>query len=169
VISRLWLIPAQLREERKADLERHVQAVNSLLEEAELPHEDSSNDEEDVDWAGIKEPPAVIDHEAEYEDEDRHTTVTIEAVDVTRDGLQKATEVSASEEEEEPSGEKGTAVNSATGEAPTQKVKRIWTKEKPQGPKKKKKKFRYESKVERKATRFKERSANKAKAKARRE
>ena len=49
------------------------------------------------------------------------------------------------------------------------KTKRVWTKERPSGPKKKKKKFKYESKAERKVTRYKERSGNRAKAKARKE
>ena len=55
----------------------------------------------------------------------------------------------------------------------TKPAKKVWTKEKPtngvQKPKKKKKKFRYESKGERKMTRMKEKSKNTRQAKARRE
>jgi len=49
--------------------------------------------------------------------------------------------------------------------------KRVWTKENPSKdrPKKRKVKFRYETKSERKITRFKERSKNSRQAKARKE
>ena len=47
--------------------------------------------------------------------------------------------------------------------------KRRWTKDKPGRAKKKKKKFRYETRAERKVTRGKERAGNKAKAKSRRD
>lgn len=50
----------------------------------------------------------------------------------------------------------------------TVKAKRVWTKQKPGLPKRKRKKFRYESKAERKVTRLKEHSGNKVQAKARR-
>ena len=122
-------------------------------------------------WNGIAEE-TNIDHEAEYEDEDRHTTVTIEAVNVTKKGLQKAIAAQGSDEDEIEDGLDTVDVDAAdksieTGT--TTKTKRIWTKERPGGPKKKKNKFRYESKAERKATRYKERSGNKAKAKARKD
>lgn len=99
----------------------------------------------------------------EFVDEDRYTTVTVEAVQVSRDGLHKIAQQD---------GRDGTESDTPTAaRAPPsmdQRGKRIWTKERPGGPKKKKK-FRYESKAERKATRYKERSGNKSKAKARRE
>ena len=136
-------------------------------DEVSSSEEDKSNSE---NWDGLAEE-TNIDHEAEYEDEDRHTTVTIEAVNVTKEGLQKAVTDRASEDGIEDgldiamgnvldeSAEKGTPIKS----------KRVWTKERPGGPKKKKKKFRYESKADRKATRHKERSGNTAKAKARKD
>ena len=109
----------------------------------------------------------MVDHEDEYVDEDRFTTVTIEAVDVTRDGFLKT--VGTDEESRESVTEGEVSVGDAAGhEQPgSQLRKRVWTKKPPSDPKKRKKKFRYESKAERKVTRYKERSGNKEKAKAR--
>ena len=125
---------------------------------------------EDNQWEGIPEIPE-IDHEAEYIDEDRFTTVTVEAVEVLKNGLHRV-----KEDDEEGSDQsniqerRGTAAASAVGKtAKNDKKKRVWTKERPSGPKKKKKKFKYESKADRKATRHKEKSKSKAKAQAKRE
>lgn len=136
------------------------------------PSEQEGEGEEEP-WDGIKDtrdPP--VDHEDEYMDEDRFTTITVEAVDVSKDGLQKAfndeqreSEASGSDRSEGDT-RRAAGLQGRTGSG---KGKRIWTKEPPTGPKKKKKKFRYENKAERKATRYKERLGNKAKAKARKE
>lgn len=158
----------QLREGRKADLEKHVEAVNLMLREQDGNVSDSSEDLEGDQWNGIAENP-VVDHEDEYVDEDRFTTVTVEAVDVTRDGLRKAVGEDDNSQESGTEGvdngsSKGVAGHKRTG---LEKGKRIWTKEPPKGPKKRKKKFHYENKAERKITRYKERSGNKEKAKVR--
>lgn len=119
-------------------------------------------------WEGIPEDP-VVDHEDEYVDDDRFTSVTIEAVDVSKDGLHKLNQEDEVDSEDA-SGEKksdGRRNNSAS--QGQEKPKRIWTKEQPTGPKKRKKNFRYESKAERKVTRYKEKSGNKASARARKE
>ena len=143
--------------------------MNALLKKAKeggIPLDVEEDGTETQEWDGTVEP-TPIDEEAEYIDEDRHTTVTIEAVDVTRDGLQKVVEDDIeSGEDDHGSGEEVTRKVDGKSEA---KAKRVWTKERPGGPKKKKKKFRYESRAERKVTRHKERSGNKAKAKARKE
>lgn len=159
----------QLREERKSDLEKHVAEISALLDHAvDSDSEERDTNIHDVDDTKVAE---VLDEEAEYMDEDRQTTVTIEAVDVTRDGLQKAVVAgNGSGDDEEPAtgrggGEGGGRERSRKASGET--TKRTWTKERPNGIKKKKPKFRYESKAERKVTRFKERSGNKAKAKAR--
>ena len=167
-----------MRDNRKADAEKHVQEVNALMKEAqkfvggysEDSETEAESEAEDQEWEGIAEPVA-IDHEDEYSDEDRHTTVTIEAVDITRDGFQKAKvdldgTINSDEEEDGRKNTSGTSVEAGTEK---QKQKRVWTKEKPKQPKKKKKKFRYETKSERKVTRMKERSGGKAQARARRE
>jgi ribosomal RNA-processing protein 17 len=129
----------------------------------------SSDDEPDnrEEWDGILETPE-IDHEAEYIDEDRYTTVTVEAMDLTKDGLHRA-----AKEAEENSFKEGKL--DGTNTVPTQKQgKRIWTKGKPEKEgqaskaKRKRKKFRYENKTERRMTRFKEKAKNSKQAKARR-
>lgn len=105
----------------------------------------------------------MVDNEVEFVDEDRYTTVTVEAVQVSRDGLHKITQ-----ENKRDSTEPETPTVTRAPTTTDQHGKRIWTKERPGGPKKKKK-FRYESKAERKVTRYKERSGNKSKAKVRKE
>lgn len=162
----------QLRDGRKADLMKHVQEVNATLKrpnEDPEPQSDSVQGE-DEQWDGITEPPTT-NHEAEYVDDDRFTTVTVEAVDISREGFHKVAEEADSEDadgegdgpqkvEDPRSGERGDQEQASSG-------KRKWTKKRPGGPRKKKKKFRYESKVERKVTRHKERSRNSKQAKER--
>ena len=106
-------------------------------------------------WNGIEDEPVVepVDHEEEYIDEDRYTTVTVETVDVSKEGLTKV--------EEEDSSDETAEVDSQPVEKETSK-KKVWPK------KERKKKFRYESKAERKFTRGKQKAGNKARADARR-
>ena len=146
-----------------------------MIREAHVGLDASESDSEDEDesWDGIEENhDPQVDHEDEYMDDDRFTTVTVEAVDVSKDGLQKSNQDEDDESEASsqntPNGESqpSTVLQGRTGSG---KVKRMWTKEPSSGPKKKKKKFRYESKAERKVTRYKERLGNKAKARARKE
>ncbi|KAE8442646.1 hypothetical protein EG329_003003 [Mollisiaceae sp. DMI_Dod_QoI] len=143
----------QLREERKQELEEHVEAVHKAIQQAEGGFADSDT-EEDI-WNGIedeKAPAEPIDHEEEYIDEDKYTTVTVEAVDVSKEGLQKVTE----EDDSDASETQGPPLVTAE------------EKEKKQWPKKvRKKKFRYETKVERKVTRAKQKFGNKSKAEGR--
>ncbi|KAG9241441.1 putative ribosomal RNA-processing protein 17 [Calycina marina] len=141
------VIRKQLREERKVELEEHVSAVNALLAEADkLPGELDSDEE--VDWEGIKETLPPIDHEEEYIDEDKYTKVTVEEVDVSKEGLQRAADESEEEYKPVEKKEKG-------------KLKKVWPK------KVKKEKFRYESKAERRATRGKIKAKNREKSDAR--
>ncbi|KAH8650895.1 nucleolar protein 12-domain-containing protein [Tricladium varicosporioides] len=146
-------IRKQLREERKQELEEHVEAVNKILKEA--AGSDAENGGEEDSWDGIKDDTAIVelvDHEEEYLDEDKYTTVTIEAVDVSKEGLVKIGDESEGEDEAEK------RLKSAVTE---EKPKKLWPK------KVKKKKFRYETKAERKFTRGKQKAGNKAKADAR--
>lgn len=114
---------------------------------------------EDGEWGGIEEDLRVepIDHEEEYIDEDRYTTVTVEEVDVTKDGLHTVAEEEQAELEAK---KKAEAAAKAAKEAKAN-PKKVWPK------KEKKKPFRYESKIERKIGRAKQRSKNKGQAKAR--
>lgn len=123
---------------------------------------DEEHLEEDEPWDGIAEEP-LVDNEVEFSDDDRYTTVTVESVQVSRDGLHKLTQ-----EGERDEIESDTHTVSRAPPSTDQHGKRIWTKDRHGGPRKKKK-FRYESKAERKATRYKERLGNKSKAKARKE
>lgn len=149
-------------------MEKHVEEVNALVKEAakaagEIDDDDvEEGGQAEVERVDVLEEASKIDHKEEFIDEDLYTSVTIEAVDISKDGLHK---VAQEEQEGDDESSKPTAGRPSTQPG----TKRIWTKERPNGPKKKKKPFRYESKAERKVTRFKERSGNKSKAKARKE
>jgi len=132
--------------------------VNALLQVSKTSGMDVDGDEEA--WNGIEEDVAPepvdheVDHEEEYVDEDKYTTVTVEAVDISKDGLQKLVDHEDSETEEE--------VEAKPVEKETNEKKKKWPK------KEKKKKFRYESKAERRITREKQKAAKKGRAGARR-
>lgn len=153
-----------MREERKQELEAHVEAVNNILAASNVPgivvEEDSDSDA----WNGIADEPIPvlepIDHEEEYIDEDKYTTVTVESVDVSKHGLQRILGEDEEDEETIANRKKAEAANKLKEEA---SKKKVWPK------KEKKKKFRYESKAERKFTRLKQKSGNKSQAAARRE
>ena len=134
---------------------------------------DEGNEDQGEQWDGrMEKHDPLVDHEDEYMDEDKFTTVTVEAVDVSKHGLEKAILDEDSESMASDTQKPDAKTQQATvsqGRTGSQNGKRVWTKEPPNGPRKRKKKFRYESKAERKATRYKERSGNKAKARARKE
>lgn len=147
-----------------------MKLVNDLLKKARGLDSDNSDEDgsdsegeedgSDDEWNGIEAPPEV-DHEAEYIDEDKYTTVTVETIDVSKEGLYKAEKPDGEQEEDQRKAEKAEQEAAKPG-------KRVWTKEKPSKPKPKKKKFRYETKTERKAQRTKLK-AGKMKMKAKRE
>jgi ribosomal RNA-processing protein 17 len=162
----------QLREERKADLERHVEDINALLRPLQNLEgsEESQSETESAganSWEGISAPPKV-DREAEYVDEGRYTTVTVEAMEVSREGLHKADDNGQRND----AGGRNRQGDRAANEGDNRDEKRKWTREKPKDkadrPKKKNKKFRYESKGERKLARVKQKLRNKKQASARR-
>ena len=164
----------KVRQERRADLERHVQEVNAYFrpEQHETAYKGVDGDEEDtISHKSEEEEVPVhiepVDHEAEYIDEDKYTSVVVEEMDVTRDGLRKAQEDSGSNE-----ADRAKEVAAEPTEKPKPE-KRKWTKDKPKDSaakaKTKKKKFRYEGKAERRMTREKEKSKNRQQARARRE
>ncbi|KAE8361424.1 nucleolar protein 12-domain-containing protein [Aspergillus caelatus] len=156
----------RIREEREAEfqnaLEEHQKQLKRLRQEENgaSSGSDSESDGEDNEWEGFEEPPAV-DYEAEYIDEDKYTTVTVEEMDASREGLLRSQEHSSDEEQE---GEEKLTSEANSKPKPVEKTKKASDK-----PKKKKKKFRYESKAERQLTRKKERLSNSRKAQARRE
>lgn len=142
----------QLREDRKREVEEHVTLVKKMLQESGAAgHEDTgagSQDEDSDGWDGFPDQPnlELIDHEEEYIDEDRYTMVTVETVNVSRDGLEKPT-LPAEDED---------SVVETPESADATRTKQVL-------PKKKKPKFRYESKLERKVTDRKQRARHKAK------
>ncbi|CAA9962346.1 hypothetical protein CFE70_005761 [Pyrenophora teres f. teres 0-1] len=145
----------ELREQRKVDLERHVEEVNRLVKQAngdlDEAGETSGNDDDgdEEEFTGFQEP-EPINQEDEYIDEDKYTTVTIESVGISRAGFSRP-----GEDEDEEAAAKRKAAEAAAEES----KKRVWTKAWPKNSdrlKKKKKKFRYETKTERKAERMKQ-------------
>jgi ribosomal RNA-processing protein 17 len=163
----------QLREERKRELEERVKVVDAYMQpiiqqerEAAAGSDGTggSEDESTVEEAL----PEKVDHQAEYVDEDKYTSVLIEEVGVDRDGFIKADD---SNNDEKPAG--AHLQSDAQPHETKQQIisKRKWTIDKPRkpglAPKKKRQKFRYESKAERKVEREKQRSKNSKQAKAR--
>lgn len=130
-----------MRDGRRREVEEHVETVNRMLRESGAvvdPVQPEPQEGASDEWDGFPDKPDldIVDHEEEYVDEDRYTTVTIESVSVSRDGLSKP-QLSDDEAEEDGDGEDKEADKTETG---------------PAKPKKKKKKFRYESKIERQLT-----------------
>ncbi|KAK3297457.1 nucleolar protein 12-domain-containing protein [Chaetomium fimeti] len=139
----------QIREDRKQAVEDHVQAINKILREAQhagtgdLEQNDSGDE-----WGGLSDtdvPEAPIDLEEEYIDEDKYTTVTVEAVSIDRDGLHKP-ELEKPSEDAEPEQE-------VAGEQ--EDLKKAPKRQKDPT---KKKKFRYENKFDRAVEARKQRS-----------
>lgn len=154
----------QLRDGRKAELEKHVQKIDTMVAKA---LGSDSDEESKVDVEPLNEIGDVekVDHEEEYVDDDRFTTVTVEAVDVSRDGLHK---VIQEEDPENPDNAELGNTMTTNGAEKAQNGRVRQRKAPPAGVKKtKKKKFRYETKAERKVTRYKERTGNRKQAVAR--
>jgi ribosomal RNA-processing protein 17 len=145
----------QMREQRKADLQTHLKEFNAELrkQNPDLPSE--SEDEDDAEEATFEGFGAVDDidgQEDEYVDEDKYTTVTVEAMDGSDDEADK--EAYVPKPEDDPT-------------AFAKPKKRPMTKD---GKlKQKKRNFRYETKAERKVTRDKQKKRNNKEASARRE
>ncbi|RDA86523.1 hypothetical protein CP532_1893 [Ophiocordyceps camponoti-leonardi (nom. inval.)] len=133
----------QMRIDRRREVEQHVETVNRMLRESGAvtdPLDDNSDrqDEED-EWDGFPDKPNldILNHKEEYIDEDRYTTVTVETVTISRDGLDKVQNLPDGEEEE------GNEVESQRPATDSE------TRKTGHRPTRKKKKFRYESKAER--------------------
>ncbi|GIZ49215.1 hypothetical protein CKM354_001225000 [Cercospora kikuchii] len=159
----------ELREQRKADLESHVAEVNKVLKQQNALANGRDVDDissSDDEFSGFDNEdstaPAVAEvellDEAEYVDEDKYTTVTVEPMGET-----------SSEGEGEDGEESKDAHKTKTSEPEVKKKKRPWDKTGDGGVKKKKQKFRYESKAERSLARSKQKSKNSKAAKERKE
>ncbi|KAI1636911.1 nucleolar protein 12-domain-containing protein [Biscogniauxia mediterranea] len=162
----------QLREDRKRQAEEHVQHVEAMLKEAQQAGYIDGGDDDDGEgdsgdeageWGGFQDEPAtqedMVDHEEEYIDEERYTTVTVESVSVSKDGLFSS----------RPDEEEGEEDLDGDGEARAKEARSTTTSTATAGrrndqsrpPKKKKQKFRYETKLERQISQKKERASNK--------
>ncbi|KAG6011978.1 hypothetical protein E4U43_008009 [Claviceps pusilla] len=136
----------QIREERRREVAEHVETVNRMLREsgavsADVDEGDNDSEADDADeWDGFPDKPDldIVDHEEEYVDEDRYTTVTVESVSVSREGLNRPDQLDEEAEEQ---------ARKKREEAERQEVE--VKNKKPLWQKKKKKKFRYETKLER--------------------
>ena len=135
--------------------------------------EDSGKEEEgeDAKWEGCEDPPAPVGQDEEYVDEDQYATVTVEAVDITRDGFVVQRDSESEKEDDGPGpDEAADSTESPGGKLSGQGKKRAWVKERPTDGKpkmKRKRNFSYENKAERKQSRAKERSKGRAQAAAR--
>ncbi|TQV99105.1 nucleolar protein 12 [Cordyceps javanica] len=137
-------------------MEDHVRRVNEMLKAsnaATAEGEDEFGNDKNEEWAGFPDRPEldIVDHEEEYIDEDRYTTVTIETVSVSRDGLSKP----------EPPSEEGESKYKDEDNIKEEDKEEKKQSRKPVKPKKKQ--FRYESKSERDLENRKQRARNKAK------
>ncbi|EHK50512.1 uncharacterized protein TrAtP1_011034 [Trichoderma atroviride] len=149
----------QLRDERMKEVEEHVEHVNKLLRESGAIEDDASEQQSDEnanegEWDGFPDRPNldIVDHEEEYIDEDRYTTVTVESVSISRDGLERPAKPQEKAEEDK------------DGEADKADQDDKSAKKGPVRPKKKKQKFRYESKIERQLAGRKQKAKKSAKA-----
>ncbi|QIX01282.1 hypothetical protein AMS68_006799 [Peltaster fructicola] len=135
----------QMREQRKEDLQQHVRDVNKELRK--MNPDLSSDDEELLDEeVPITASTPLDEQEEEYVDEDKYTTVTVEAMGEESEGEVDAIDNPVPD----------------TFKESTAKQSRLF-------PRKEEKKFRYESKHERQETRRKQKAKNSREAKARRE
>ena len=118
------------------------------------------------EWDGFEDTPAAtagetLDHEEEYVDEDRFTTVTVESVNVSRDGLVKPDDDDDDGQEDGQAGKEEQAGGSGSGDRRQSNSKKM-TREPTN--KKKKQKFRYESKTERLQEQRRQKARKKRKA-----
>ena len=140
----------QIREQRKEDLSRHVAQVNEELRKQNQDLDDSEDagdvNDDEAEWDGIEDAEEEVAQDEEFVDEDKYTTVTVEAMGDLRD--------EGANDAEAESKAKEVVKN---GQAPKNR-----TEKKDGKPKSKKRTFRYESKAERQVTRQKQKSKNHA-------
>ncbi|KAJ2904829.1 hypothetical protein MKZ38_007021 [Zalerion maritima] len=141
----------QLREERKRQVEEHVSQVNALLkdhQDAGRIEPESTSAAENTDgeeWEGFADQAEPDDHQEEYIDQDKYTTVTVESVSVSRGGLQI--------QEDEQVEENRRRENEA-------EMQDDLAEQKKPKEKKKKKKFTYQSKFDRQLEERKRKAKN---------
>lgn len=134
-------------------MDKHIAEVNVELRKQNPDASDTESGAEvdggEAEWDGLEDAVPVVAEDEEFVDEDKYTTVTVEAMG----------EPVAESEEDDASGNTGKEVQTADQTKPSKKRQRSKDADK---PKAKKKKFRYESKAERQATRHKQKSKSHA-------
>lgn len=148
----------QIREQRAAEVEQAINESRKMLEQARGGFSSSESGSEDEEWDGFEDP-VPVDYEEEYIDEDKYTTVTVEEMGLSRNELQRPEEGDASSADDQTDRKEKENVKSEVGV----KVKRK------QNNQKKRKKFRYESKEDRKVAQRKQKLGSRKKASARRD
>jgi ribosomal RNA-processing protein 17 len=131
-----------------------VAAVAAALKQANGHESEQTGTEDEADgdeFVGFEDP-VPVNREDEYIDEDKYTTVTVEEVGISRQGFVDPGGESETGEEEQGQKDSGSRTEHSKAKTKTSVSK----------PKKKRKKFRYEGREDRKATKLKER-AKKAK------
>ncbi|KAI9832849.1 MAG: hypothetical protein M1826_001015 [Phylliscum demangeonii] len=170
----------RIRQERRDEAQKHVESMNAWLKQAEeldalrrgeeppvADAEDDDGEEIEDEWNGFGEDKEeAVRREDEYIDEGLYTTVTVEAVDVSKEGLHAMTEADG---DEDPAldGYSG----GGHGEGKPVSGKETDGKPKPKRDRpvtKKRKKFKYENKAERKVTKTLQRVARAKKGKPKR-
>mgnify|MGYP005989282681 CR=1 FL=1 len=116
---------------------------NAAVDEIHNGKEKDSDNESDG-WNGFPDQPDldIVDHEEEYVEEDRYTTVTVESVTVSRDGFATPAQLQKAYEEETEKKRKSIEAAEAAKAALAEKRAK-------QAEKSKKKQFRYEPKIDR--------------------
>lgn len=163
-----------MREERQRQLEEHVNTVNSTLRKTNgsIAISDEDGDEElgdDVgeEWHGFEQV-MEVNRVDEFVDEDKYAVVTVESVDISKNGLHVMIEKKDDDTNQSPSDAENTFSRQYKSDGKAQR-KQTGTKEKvPDTRTRRKKKFRYESAAERKTARQKQNAKNSKAAKARR-
>ena len=95
---------AQLRQQRRENLQRHIEEVNAAIRPVDRNRDESGGategdgDEDEDVFEGFEEPEPV-DREDEYIDEDKYTTVTIESVGISKEGFEKVRDEEEDEKE----------------------------------------------------------------------
>lgn len=156
-----------MRQQRREELEQHVQEIDAELRrlnpDLEDPEKEVENGTQDEARQSVDQTDGAEGREEEYVDEDKFTTVTVEPMEGgdeeeehgSKDGLGKPTVKTRRANGAAPSAKKHGRTNESVESADSRK--------------RKKKKFRYESKAERKQTRFKQKTKSVKAAKARRD
>jgi len=142
-----------MREQRKADLQVHLKQFNQELrkQNPDLPSESEDDDDaEEATFEGFGAVDEIDGQEDEYVDEDKYTTVTVEAMGGSDDEADKKPYVKPADDP---------AAFAKPKKRPMTKDGKL---------KQKKRNFRYETKAERKTTRDKQKKRNNKEATARR-